>query len=73
LHHWRAGNFHGATVLLGEGIERLRPFVPSCQGVDVAKLIADATTARSALASLGAARMNEVDVAGFAPRIGLAI
>jgi predicted metal-dependent hydrolase len=71
FHHWRQGNFHGATVLLDEGIERLRPFTPACRGVDVARLIADAIAARERLISLGAERMGEVDVAGVAPRIGL--
>ena len=72
FHHWRNGNFHGATTLLDEGIERLRPFAPSCQGVDVATLIADATTARQRLASLGAEHMSEVAVPAVAPRIRLA-
>jgi predicted metal-dependent hydrolase len=71
FHHWRNGNFHGAGVLLDEGIERLRPFAPSCHGVDVAALIAGARAARVHLAALGAARMGEVDVATVAPRIGL--
>jgi hypothetical protein len=71
FHHWRQGNFHGATVLLDEGIERLGPFVPACQGVDVARLVADSTAARERLASLGASRMSEVDVAAIAPRIRL--
>ena len=65
LHHWR----NGAAVLLEEGIERLRPFAPSCQGVDVARLIADATTVREKLIALGATRMFEVDVTKIAPRI----
>lgn len=72
FHHWCGGNFHGATVLLDEGIDRLRPFAPSCQGVDVARLITDATGARARLVSLGAERMKEVDVAAVAPRIVLA-
>ncbi|MBI4172187.1 MAG: DUF309 domain-containing protein, partial [Actinobacteria bacterium] len=55
------GNFHGATVLLAEGIERLRPFAPSCQGVDVAALIADASAAREDLLRLGPERMGERD------------
>jgi predicted metal-dependent hydrolase len=71
FHHWRQGNFHGATVLLDEGVERLRPFAPACQGVDVGKLMADATTAREHLASLGASRMSTVDVAAIAPQIRL--
>ncbi len=61
MHHWSNGNFHGATVLLAEGIERLRPFAPSCQGVDVAALIADATAAREDLLRLGPEGMGERD------------
>lgn len=61
LHHWSNANFHGATVLLAEGIERLRPFAPSCQGVDVAALIADASALRDDLLRLGPERMGERD------------
>ncbi|MGH2450941.1 MAG: DUF309 domain-containing protein [Candidatus Limnocylindria bacterium] len=70
FHHWRNGNFHGASVLLEEGISRLRPFAPECQGVDVAGLIASATAARERLHELGAARMGEFDLSGV-PRIRL--
>ena len=69
FHHWRHGNFHGASVLVDEGIERLRPFAPSCQTVDVARLIADATDARERLEELGEAGMHAVDVAALAPQI----
>ena len=69
FHHWGKGNFHGASVLLDEGIERLRPFAPSCQTVDVGRLIADATDARDRLQELGEASMHTVDVAALAPRI----
>jgi len=69
FHHWRNGNYHGASTLLDEGIERLRPFAPRCQGVDVASLIADATAARERLLVLGADRMRDVDVADVAPQI----
>jgi len=68
FHHWRRGNFHGASVLLEEGIDRLRPFAPACQGVDVARLIADVTIARERLVSLGPERMSEFDLAD-APRV----
>jgi len=61
LHHWSRGNFHGAAVLMGEGIERLRPFEPRCQGVDVAALIADATALRDELLRLGPERIGERD------------
>jgi len=56
-------------VLLDEGIDRLRPFAPSCHEIDVASLIADATRARQRLAELGPTGMNDVDVVGVAPRI----
>src|SRR2546425_11165181 len=71
FHHWRRGNFHGAAVLLEEGIERLRPFAPACQGVDVAWLIADATAARERLLALGAERVSDFDSAQ-APRVRFA-
>ena len=71
LHHWQRGNFHGATVLLEEGIEHLRPFAPVCHGVDVGALLADATAARERLLALGPERMREVDVAAIAPRVRL--
>ncbi len=69
FHHWRNGNFHGASTLLGEGIERLRPFAPRCQGVDVDKLINDATEARERLIELGAEGMSRADISKVAPRI----
>ncbi len=61
LHHWSKGNFHGATVLMAEGIARLRPFAPACHGIDVAALIADATALRDELLRLGPQRMGERD------------
>jgi uncharacterized protein len=69
FHHWRNGNFHGASTLLDEGIERLRPFAPRCQGVDVDTLITDATAARDRLSALGTDGMLSVDVAAVAPQI----
>jgi predicted metal-dependent hydrolase len=68
FHHWRRGNFHGASVLLEEGIERLRPFVPRCQTVDVAALITDASAARERLLALGPAGMSDFDLTD-APRV----
>ena len=69
FHHWRQGNHHGATVLLDEGIARLKPFAPACQTIDVARLVADAVRAREQLAALGPDRMSSVDVAAVAPKI----
>jgi predicted metal-dependent hydrolase len=69
FHHWRNGNFHGASTLLEEGIERLRVFAPRCQGVEVDALIAAATAARERLIALRADGLRSVDVAAVAPRI----
>ena len=69
FHHWRNGNFHGASTLLEEGIERLRPLAPRCQGVDVDALIADASASRERLIALGAEGMPRVDITWMAPRI----
>ena len=71
FHHWRRGNFHGATVLLEEGMERLQPFKPTCQTIDVAGLIADATAARERLLALGPERMSDFDLTN-APRVRFA-
>jgi predicted metal-dependent hydrolase len=71
FHHWGRGNFHGASVLLEEGIERLRPFTPTCQTIDVAALIVDATAARERLLALGPERMGEFDLER-APRVRFA-
>jgi len=70
FHHWRRGNFHGASVLLEEGIGRLEPFAPSCQRIDVSRLIADAQAARARLLELGEARMGDEDLS-HAPRIAV--
>jgi hypothetical protein len=61
LHHWSNGNFHGATVLLAEGIDRLQPFAPACHGVDVAAFIDEASALRDELRRLGPERMSERD------------
>jgi hypothetical protein len=55
--------------LLAEGLDRLRPFAPRCQDVDVDRLIADTTIVRQRLETLGAEAMREVDVSAIAPRI----
>jgi len=68
FHHWSKGNHHGAETLLSEGIDRLRPFAPVCQTIDVAALIADAGAARDLLLSLGPGRMSEYDLA-TAPQV----
>jgi uncharacterized protein len=39
LYHLGNHNWQGASILLGEGVNRLRPFEPTYGGVDVARLV----------------------------------
>jgi len=55
-------------VLLEEGLTRLAPFAPACQGVDVAALIRDAGAARDELLRLGPEGMRDYDLAR-APKV----
>jgi hypothetical protein len=64
LHHWRGGNFHGATVLLAEGIARLEPFAPDCHAIDVAALVTEAREIQAELIRLGPTGMPSKDPTG---------
>jgi predicted metal-dependent hydrolase len=70
FHHLRRGNHHGASVLMAEGLDKLRAFAPACQSVDVAGLVADATRARDRVMALGPERLAEFDWS-LAPKIVL--
>lgn len=63
FYHLSRGNFRGATSLFETGIGYLRPFAPECMGVDVRKLIQDATHGYAELQRLGKDRMVEFDQA----------
>ena len=39
FHHARGGNQKGAVLLLTDGIEKASGFLPSCQGIDTARLV----------------------------------
>lgn len=39
FHHARGGNHKGAVLLLTDGIEKVSGFLPSCQGIDTARLL----------------------------------
>jgi predicted metal-dependent hydrolase len=63
LHHWRNENFGGTISLLNGGSGYLHRVSDRCQWVDVAGLIADADTMRTALEELGKERMTSLDPA----------
>ena len=47
----------GVKRLLGTGIEQVEPFAPACQGLDVARLVAETAAARELALELGQARL----------------
>ncbi len=60
-YHLLRGNYVGATGKLARGLELLRWFEPTCQGVDVARLVADAERLEAALRALGPGRLADLD------------
>jgi predicted metal-dependent hydrolase len=41
FYHWSRGNWRGAVAKLSQGLEKLEPYRPVCQKVDVDRLIAE--------------------------------
>lgn len=70
LHHLLRGNYHGATTKLEAGLERLEPYAPLCQGVDVARLRADAGRCLGVVREAGPRGIVTLDWA-LLPRIRL--
>jgi uncharacterized protein len=71
MHHLFVNrNFHGAAVKLDHGIRLLEAFPATCHGVDVARLIHDATAARAHLLALGPQAMHRFERAKT-PRVHL--
>ena len=62
-YHLQRGNYHGAVRKLGSGIELLRWFTPVCQGIDVARLLADAERLLAAIRAGGPDGVQAVDSA----------
>ena len=70
FHHLRKRNHHGTVYMLTRGPRYLAPFVPRCQGVDVARLITDAAAALKEVERLGPTRLAEFDWT-LAPKVRL--
>src|SRR5262249_5707698 len=70
-YHLLRGNYHGAVTKLASGAGYLEPFAPACQGVLVARLIADAGRLHEHLVALGRDHIAEADL-GLIPRLWLA-
>lgn len=61
------GNYRGAIKMLLRMRQWLSPLPPTCRGVDVQKLLADATIVQDALLGLGPERIGEFDMTLFKP------
>ena len=71
LHHLRRHNYRGAINVLDYGLDKLQRLPSPCRGVEVARLIGDATRCRAAIIALGPARLEAFDW-GEAPQVHLA-
>jgi uncharacterized protein len=71
LVHYVRGEYPGILKLLDASTEKLRRFVPSAVGVDVAALLEDVERARAEVEALGADHFAEWDE-GRAPKIQFA-
>jgi uncharacterized protein len=65
FHHLSRRNYVGAIKVLGRGIGYLRPYAPSCLGVDVARLISESTQVLEQIEWLGADRVDEYDLSSL--------
>lgn len=68
LHHLTRKNYPGTVKVLTRGITYLRPFAPRCMGVDVARLIAEASQVFAQVELLGAERIGEINLNNL-PRV----
>lgn len=62
FHHITRRNFNGAVKVLTRGINYLKPYAPQCMGVDVARLIEEATRVLEQVRELGAERIAEIEI-----------
>jgi len=63
FHHALGGNHRGALLLLADGIDKTARFVPSCLGIDTARLVVESTVCLDRLRELGVDRLAEFDPA----------
>jgi len=61
------GNYRGATKMLLRMRQWLAPMPPVCRGVNVGKLLEDATAVQEALSTLGPEKISEFDHTFFRP------
>ena len=63
FHHITRRNYRGADKVLTRGINYLKPYAPRCMGVQVQRLIDEATLTLEQLHALGPERIDEINIA----------
>jgi CheY-like chemotaxis protein len=61
FYHMQRGNWRGMVKMMARGRGKLLLFLPACQGVDLAGLLADVERCEMALRDLGPERMADFD------------
>jgi sugar phosphate isomerase/epimerase len=61
FHHARGGNHRGAILLLTDGIAKVAEFLPSCQGIDTQRLVAESRECLLAIEALGPEGLSRFD------------
>nr|WP_055075308.1 DUF309 domain-containing protein [Pseudanabaena sp. 'Roaring Creek'] len=60
LYHLKGQNWHGATILLGEGTSRLPIYLPDYQSIDVERLLEDSLHILHEVQSAGSEGIAEI-------------
>ncbi len=68
FYHLRRGNYRGVMKVLARGITYLKPYAPECCGVEVARLIQEASVIYHRAEELGPERLAELPLEQL-PRI----
>jgi hypothetical protein len=63
FHHLRKGNYNGVLKVLGRGINYLKPYAPVCYGVDVARLIDEASVVYWRVRDTGRLETRDLEMA----------
>jgi predicted metal-dependent hydrolase len=68
FHHLTRRNYRGVVKVLTRGIRYLVPFAPRCFGVDVDRLMKEASAVLARVNELGEERMDEIRIVDL-PRV----
>ena len=62
FHHLTKRNYRGVDKVLTRGINYLQPYAPRCFGVDVERLMKEASAVLARVKELGEERMDEISL-----------